>query len=122
MSEEIIRSVQNLINSGKGDSKRLHEILNTLKQGSPLYLSDFRYLESLTSNQTQQRPENKADRGKPSVQRYGIDDSSLFSANKSYLKELREDEDAISILRNRLASGEISIEEFIAIKKAIREA
>jgi len=48
LSEDLIKTVQKLIDSGKGDSKRLHEIFNVLKQGTPLYLSDYKYLESLT--------------------------------------------------------------------------
>ena len=119
MSEELTKSIQGLIDSGKGDTKRLHEILHTLKQGSPLYLSDFRYLESLKSNKVQEPEDNTALRKSipPS-----LDDVELFSMNKNYFKELKEDGDAMTILRTRLANSEISIEEFRAIKKALKDA
>lgn len=119
MSEELIKSVQGFIDSGKGDQKRLHGILNTLKQGSPLYLSDFRYLESLKSHQIQE-PEDKT--VKKSSTPPSLDDDELFSINKNYFKELKEDGDAMTILRTRLANSEISIEEFRAIKKALKDA
>ena len=120
MSEELTKSIQGLIDSGKGDTKRLHEILHTLKQGSPLYLSDFRYLESLKSNQTQE-PKDKTDLMTSSTPP-SLDDVELFSMNKNYFKELKEDGDAMIILRTRLANSEISIEEFRAIKKALKDA
>jgi hypothetical protein len=48
MSEEIIKKIQELIDAGKGDSERLHNILNSLQNNQPLELSDKQYIESLS--------------------------------------------------------------------------
>jgi signal peptidase I len=47
MSEELIKAVQDLINSDKGDNGRLEHILETLKKGKSLFSSDQKYLENL---------------------------------------------------------------------------
>ena len=57
MSEEIIKKVQGLIDAGKGDSERLHNILNSLQNEQPLELSDKEYIEHLSSTE----PETKYD-------------------------------------------------------------
>jgi len=57
MSEEIIKKVQGLIDAGKGDAERLHNILNSLHNEQPLELSDKQYIESLSSTE----PETKYD-------------------------------------------------------------
>lgn len=62
MSEDMIKSIKNLIDSGKGDVERLNEILNTLKQKIPLYFSDYRYLENLFSQKEEEIP-SKTDQG-----------------------------------------------------------
>ena len=49
MSGDLIKSVQDLINSGKYDTGRLQYILHTLMKGKTLYLSDQRYIESKLS-------------------------------------------------------------------------
>jgi hypothetical protein len=49
MSEETIKKVQELIDAGKGDNDRLHNILNSLQNDQPLELSDQQYIESLSS-------------------------------------------------------------------------
>ncbi len=49
MSDELIESVMQLINSKKGDAGRLNYILGMLQEGRTLYTSDNRYLESLIS-------------------------------------------------------------------------
>lgn len=116
LSEDLIKTVQSLIDSKKGDSKRLNDILNTLKQGTPLYLSDYKYLENLNSKSnddlkeesnlnTQQTKSEKMDHA--------------VEMDPDYLKP--KDDDAIEILRARLANGEISIEEFRTIKKALQD-
>src|SRR5437879_9802507 len=50
MSEDLIKLVQDLINSKKGDEVRLGQILETLQNGNQLSLSDQQYLESLTAS------------------------------------------------------------------------
>ena len=109
----MIKSVQNLIDSGKGDPKRLTEILHALEQKSPLYMTDYKYLESLTSkNEMQNIPDlkNKIKEIKQKVQT---------------LKQKPRSENVIdsslSILKTRLASGEITLDEFNAIKKTLKE-
>src|SRR6266849_9404387 len=50
MLEDLIKLVQGLINSKKGDEVRLGQILETLQNGNQPSLSDQQYLESLTAN------------------------------------------------------------------------
>ena len=50
MSEDLIKLVQDLINSKKGDEVRLGQILETLQNGNQPSLSDQQYLESLTAS------------------------------------------------------------------------
>src|SRR5438445_10152739 len=49
MSEEIIKRVQELIEKGDGDTKRLNDILISLQNGNLLDLSDQQYIESHSS-------------------------------------------------------------------------
>ena len=113
MSEDIIKSIHNLINSGKGDLKRLGEILNTLKQKTPLYFSDYRYLESLFSQkeETQSKTDLK-DKLKEIKQK--ANPKQKTSSKNSF-------NESLSILRTRLAAGEITLDEFQAIKKILKD-
>lgn len=113
LSEDLIKTVQKLIDSGKGDSKRLHEIFNVLKQGTPLYLSDYKYLESLTKaiEEQQQISESEKDKSKNKKSETIKKSEKIQSKSNSALK----------ILKNRLAAGEITIEEFQALKKVLKE-
>ncbi len=118
MSEDLIKTVQKLIDSGKGDSKRLHEIFNVLKQGTPLYLSDYKYLESLTRAIEEQRQiseSNEEDRSKNKKQ------NKKSETIKKSEKIQSKGDTALKILKNRLAAGEITIEEFRALKKVLKE-
>jgi hypothetical protein len=118
LSDDLIKTVQKLIDSGKGDSKRLHEIFNVLKQGTPLYLSDYKYLESLTRAIEEQRQiaeSKEKDRSKNKKQ-----NKKSEIGRKS--EEIQSKGDtALKILKNRLATGEITIEEFQALKKVLKE-
>lgn len=118
MSEDLIKTVQKLIDLGKGDSKRLHEIFNILKQGTPLYLSDYKYLQSLTSEIEKQKQEiennEKQDRSKSKKQKKS-------ETNKKTEKFQPKEDSTLKILKNRLATGEISIEEFKTLKKVLKE-
>lgn len=49
MSEEIINKVRELIERGSSDTERLNNILNSLRNGIPLDLSDQQYIENLSS-------------------------------------------------------------------------
>lgn len=95
MSEEILRTVKTLLQSRKGDPKRLKEILETLKQGTPIVMSDYRYIQNLSSGDAENLEEKR---------------TIVTSKDKS-----------LELLRVRLAEGEITIEEFRVLKKALTE-
>ncbi|MGI0087770.1 MAG: hypothetical protein ACREBI_07390 [Nitrosotalea sp.] len=100
MSEDLLKDVKNLLASGKGDSKRLCEILDSIKRKNPVYMSDYKYVQSLISAGQQ---ENNAET-KPEIPE-GV---------KIY--------NPIELLRIRLAEGKITIDEFRELKKAIAES
>jgi hypothetical protein len=99
MSEELLKTVKKLLASGKGDSNRLREIINTIKEGLPLVMSDYRYIESLTP-QDKDSPSQEQTGGDPKPQRRTMDES-------------------IEILRIRLAEGQITVDEFRELKKVL---
>jgi Short C-terminal domain len=112
MSEDLIKTVQKLIDSGKGDSNRLHEIFNVLKQGTPLYMSDFKYVENLIKTIEEQEQIKSEKEIKP---------KNTKTQNKKSEKVQSKGSSAIKILKNRLAAGEITIEEFQELKKVLKE-
>ncbi|MGC1425880.1 MAG: hypothetical protein WA833_04170 [Nitrosotalea sp.] len=97
MSEDILRTIKNLLTSGKGDSKRLREIIEVIKRGEPVVMSDYRYIQSLTESSNVTEGEQP-----PSI------------------KPSKRDE-SLELLRVRLAEGQITVEEFRKLKKAITE-
>jgi len=110
MSEDLIKTIQKLIDSGKGDSKRLHEIFNVLQHGTPLYMSDYKYVESLIKTlEEEQTKSEKETKSKDKTQ------------NKKSEKVQSKGNSALKILKNRLAAGEITIEEFQELKKVLSE-
>src|SRR6267143_4376976 len=48
LSDNLINTIQEIIDSGKGDAQRLRSILTGLQNGQPLETSDQQYVESLT--------------------------------------------------------------------------
>lgn len=97
MSEDMIKTIRGLLASGKGNPKRLREIIETVKTGEPIVMSDYRYIQNLLESpngtdieQTQATPQPKKDA-------------------------------SLELLRVRLAEGQISIEEFRVLKKALTE-
>ena len=97
MSEDMIKTIKGLLASGKGNPKRLREIIEIVKTGEPIVMSDYRYIENLLEapngtdiEQTQATPQPKKDA-------------------------------SLELLRVRLAEGQISIEEFRVLKKALTE-
>jgi len=129
LAEELIRSVQNLLDSDKGDQKRLLDILNTLKQGATLYLSDYKYIESLTSNSVQndeERQETSESKKRKIVKEIRHEANTMIKNQRKTesLEEFTssENEDVLMILRTRLANGEITIDEFRTIKKTIKSS
>jgi len=129
LAEELIRSVQNLLDSDKGDQKRLLDILNTLKQGATLYLSDYKYIESLTSNSDhndEERQETSESKKRKLVKEIRHE-ANTMTKNQRKTESLEEftsseNEDVLMILRTRLANGEITIDEFRSIKKTIKNS
>ena len=118
LSDDLIKTVQKLIDSGKGDSNRLHEIFNVLKHGTPLYMSDYKYVQSQikTLEEQEQIKSEKEIKSKNNREKNKKSETS----EKSEKIQSREDS-ALKILKNRLASGEITIEEFQELKKVLKE-
>ena len=107
------RSIQKLINSGKGDLTRLNEILNRLKQETILYLSDYKYLETLFSQK--EEPQSKTDlKDKVKEKKQG-------AKTKQKPNSKIPNDTSLSILKTRLASGEITLEEFQSLKKILKD-
>jgi len=118
LSDDLIKTVQKLIDSGKGDSNRLHEIFNVLKNGTPLYMSDYKYVQSLIKileeqEQIKSEKEIKSEKNQEKNKKSEI--------NKKSEKGQSREDSAFKILKNRLASGEITIEEFQELKKVLKE-
>ena len=109
----MIKSIQNLINLGKGDRDRLTEILNTLKQKTPLYFSDYKYLEDLLSQKEETQSKTNLKNEVKEIKQDVNPKQKTSSTNSS--------NEALSILRTRLASGEITLDEFQAIKKNLKD-
>jgi len=97
MSEEILRIIKNLLSMGKGDSKRLREMIEMIKKGEPVVMSDYKYIQTLmgSSNGTEE------------------EHSTFTSPNKR--------ESSLELLRVRLAEGQITIEQYRDLKKALTE-
>jgi len=106
MSEDLLMTIRGLIASRKGDTKRLRGIIETIKQGNPLLLSDYRYIQSLTSEDSGQRlAENKSD----------------DRASKEDKPKPNKRDESLNLLRIRLAEGQITIDEFRELKEALTE-
>jgi hypothetical protein len=118
LPDDLIKTVQKLIDSGKGDSNRLHEIFNVLKNGTPLYLSDYKYVESLikTLEEQEQTKSEKEIKSKNTKRQ-----NKKSETSKKLEKVQSKGSSAIKILKNRLAAGEITIEEFQELKKVLKE-
>ena len=98
MSEDFPKDVKRLLAAGKGDAKRMREILEMIKRNEPVYMSDYKYIQNLVSEESEKdKTENK-------------DASSDIKL-----------EDPLALLRLRLAEGKITIDEFRELKKTIRE-
>lgn len=98
MSEEFIKNVKTLLASGKGDAGRLRDILESIKQNNPVYMSDYKYIQNLIFEQESKEK---------------TEDSNIPSGIKL--------EDPLELLRIRLAEGKITIEEFRELKKTMNE-
>jgi hypothetical protein len=98
MTDEMLKTIKNLLVSGKGDSKRLREIIETIKKGEPVVMSDFRYIQTLTEETLKDVEEG----GSPTINPTKRDSS-------------------LELLRVRLAEGQITIEEYRKLKQALTE-
>ena len=100
MSEELLKSVKKFLASGKGDVKRLREIMDTIKGGEPLLMSDYKYMETLISQNVDPQPQEQ----------------EVSRPNTPQTMD-----DPLEILRVRLAEGHITIDEFRELKKALAD-
>ena len=98
MSEDFVKDVKTLLASGKGDTRRLREILDSMKQNTPVYMSDYKYIQNLISE--------------------GSSNEKTETANVQTGLKL---EDPLELLRIRLAEGKITVDEFRDLKKAIAD-
>lgn len=95
MSEDMIKTIKGLLSAGRGNPKRLREIIETIKSGEPIVMSDYRYIQNLLESP------NATD----------VEQTSSIPQPKR--------DTSLEVLRIRLAEGQISIEEFRVLKKAL---
>ena len=71
MSEDLIRSIEELIKSERGDVGRLQDILSAIKNGESVSFEDQQYIESLVHSQSPPNPisdsDNKSDDTEKSI-------------------------------------------------------
>ena len=97
MSEDIVKTIKSLLTSGKGDSKRLREIIEVIKKGEPVVMSDYRYIQILIESS-----------------------KDVVGDQPAVIKPSKKDK-SLELLRVRLAEGQITVEEFRELKKALTE-
>ena len=97
MSEDILKTIKGLMASGKGDSKRLREIIEVIKKGDPMVMSDYRYIQTLTES------------------------SKGTEGEQGQIAKLGKKDESLELLRIRLAEGQITVEQFRELKKALTE-
>lgn len=97
MSEDMLKIIKNLLASGKGDSKRLREIIEDIKKGEPVVMSDYRYIQTL------------------------IESSKVVEGEQPPSIKPSKKDTSLELLRVRLAEGQITVEEFRELKKALTE-
>ncbi len=97
MSEDILKTIKGLLASGKGNPKRLREIMETVKNDEPIVMSDYRYIQDLTESPNSTEIEQHQVTAQP------------------------KRDASVELLRIRLAEGQISIEEFRVLKQALTE-
>ena len=61
MSEDLIRSIEELIKSERGDVGRLQDILTIIKNGELVSFEDHQYIESLLQSQSPPNPVSNSD-------------------------------------------------------------
>ena len=93
----MLKAIKGLLVAGKGNSKRLREIIEVIKSGDSVVMSDYRYIQNLLESH------NTTENEQPQTITPAKRDTSL------------------EVLRVRLAEGQISIEEFRVLKVALTE-
>ncbi len=116
----MIKTIEKLIRTGKGDKKILQDILSSLKNGEPLYLSDYRFIQDLIEppKETQDAEKSNKKKTKKLKEKKG---NEKYTISKKASTITSKDETPLKILKNRLASGEITLEEFKTLKKVLTE-
>ncbi|HJW19162.1 MAG TPA: hypothetical protein VJ571_01220 [Candidatus Nitrosotalea sp.] len=97
MSEDMLKTIKGLLASGKGNPKRLREIMETVKSDEPIVMSDYRYIHDL------------------------LESSNNTEAEQPRVTTPPKKDTSVELLRIRLAEGQISIEEFRVLKQALTE-
>ncbi|MDE1843327.1 MAG: hypothetical protein KGH95_06735 [Thaumarchaeota archaeon] len=92
----MLKTIKGLLASGRGDSKRLRHIIDEIKSGEPVVMSDYRYIQSL------------------------LESPDTLKKDQPVVPPPKRDT-SLEVLRVRLAEGQISIEEFRVLKKALTE-
>ncbi len=95
MSEDMIKTIKGLLSAGRGNPKRLREIMETVKSGEPIVMSDYRYIQNL------------------------LDSPNATDVEQVQTIPQPKRDTSLEVLRVRLAEGQISIEEFRVLKKAL---
>lgn len=104
--------IEKLVDAGVGDPPRLSAIKSALEGGRPVFESDKQYLkQKYVELQKKEESQQKVKPTPPQRDSYERDETS---------KETSEDDDySLMIIKNRLAKGEISPQEFDILKKKI---
>ena len=86
LTDNLINTIQEIIDSGKGDVQRLRSILTGLQNGQPLETSDQQYVESLTL---------KTDEFETNEDSITLDNSSLEQNNDTNLNDASKADETI---------------------------
>jgi len=97
MSEDMIKTIRGLLTAGKGNPKRLRDIIEIVKTGEPIVMSDYRYIQDL------------------------LEDPNGSDIEQAQTTPQPKKDASLELLRVRLAEGQISIEEFRVLKQALTE-
>ncbi len=102
MSYDLIKTIEYLIESGKGDTGRLRYILNSFREQKHVYLSDQKYLENLLESCSFQKDEKTHEIRKSTY------DSDLFKELLVEIRNLNKRLDEINRVKNAVNENEKS--------------
>jgi hypothetical protein len=83
MSEDLIRSIEELIKSERGDVGRLQDIVSAIKNGGSVSLEDHQYVESLVHSQSPPNPISDSDKKSEDVEKSINADENINSESNS---------------------------------------